>query len=340
MVLASPLLAVALVFATPALAEEEAAKSAWLQDFAAAQEKAKAENKDLLIDFTGSDWCVWCQRLDSEVFQADGFEGQVQEQFVLVKLDFPNDKSLVTEEIQKQNKGLMARYGVQGFPTIFLTDAAGTPYAKTGYERGGAENYLKHLAEKREAKSKFAEAVAGLAAHQGVEKAKKIDEALSIIDSELIFPFYVSHVDEILTLDAAGEAGLAKKYSEMKSAYLERVAMMELNETVGPYFESQDWDNALKAIDEFVAKYKGTMPSVAQQAMMAKVGVFMQQKKYDDAIGVVEQAKAFAPDSEIGAQADMIIAQIKMMAEQAKEGGDEEHSDDDGHDHGSDGDGN
>ena len=28
--------------------------------------KAKAENKLIFMDFTGSDWCIWCQRLDQE----------------------------------------------------------------------------------------------------------------------------------------------------------------------------------------------------------------------------------------------------------------------------------
>src|SRR5262245_57450056 len=34
----------------------------WLQDFAAAKEKAARENKDILLSFEGSDWCIWCQR--------------------------------------------------------------------------------------------------------------------------------------------------------------------------------------------------------------------------------------------------------------------------------------
>lgn len=335
MVLVTRILAAALFVATPAFAQDEVVRAdAWMQDFAAAQEKAKAENKDLLIDFTGSDWCVWCQRLDKEVFQAGDFEVKIQEQFVLVKLDFPNDKTLVTEEVQKQNKGLMGRFGVQGFPTIFLTDAAGTPYAKTGYQPGGPENYLTHVAEKKEAKTKFADAIAALGDVAGADRAKKLDEALATLDAEILLPFYVRYVDEILTLDAAGEAGLKTKYDAMKSEYAERTAMMELNEAVGPFFESEDWPGALKAVDEFVAKYKTSNPSIAQQAMMAKVGVFMQQKKFDDAVKAIEDAKALAPESELGKQADMIIQQIKMMASQPAEEEGEGHSEGDGHDHG------
>ena len=33
----------------------------------AAVAQAKEQGKDLLVDFTGSDWCAWCIRLDEEV---------------------------------------------------------------------------------------------------------------------------------------------------------------------------------------------------------------------------------------------------------------------------------
>ena len=60
-----------------------------MSDFEAAKAKAKAENKLLLVDFTGSDWCVWCKKLKAEVFDQDTFQTAAPEQFVLVELDFP-----------------------------------------------------------------------------------------------------------------------------------------------------------------------------------------------------------------------------------------------------------
>ena len=35
----------------------------WLTDVPTALQKAKQENKILLLDFTGSDWCGWCVKL-------------------------------------------------------------------------------------------------------------------------------------------------------------------------------------------------------------------------------------------------------------------------------------
>ena len=51
---------------TPAKAAEKTVKSetGWMTDFAAAQKLAKETKKPMLVDFTGSDWCPWCIRLD------------------------------------------------------------------------------------------------------------------------------------------------------------------------------------------------------------------------------------------------------------------------------------
>jgi uncharacterized protein YyaL (SSP411 family) len=45
----------------------------WLTDAPSAQEKAKRESKLVLLDFTGSDWCGWCMKLKSEVFDKPEF---------------------------------------------------------------------------------------------------------------------------------------------------------------------------------------------------------------------------------------------------------------------------
>ncbi|MBL7215575.1 MAG: thioredoxin family protein [Phycisphaerae bacterium] len=121
----------------------------WMTDFEKAKQTAREEDKDLLIDFAGSDWCYWCQRLDKEVFSKTAFLQEAGKQFVFVLLDFPNDKSGQTAEIQRQNERLARQFDVEGFPTVFLTDANGRPYARTGYMEGGAQTYLEHLRELR-----------------------------------------------------------------------------------------------------------------------------------------------------------------------------------------------
>ena len=50
------------------------ATEGWLTDMELATEKASKEGKHLLLDFSGSDWCGWCIRLDKEVFQKENWK--------------------------------------------------------------------------------------------------------------------------------------------------------------------------------------------------------------------------------------------------------------------------
>ena len=119
----------------------------WMTDFEAAKEKATAENKTLLLDFSGSDWCSWCIKLDEEVFQKSVWKEYAKAHLVQVLIDFPRDKSEQSEALQKQNNELGKQYAVRGFPTVLLLDEEGTLIEKTGYQRGGAENYVNHIKE-------------------------------------------------------------------------------------------------------------------------------------------------------------------------------------------------
>lgn len=124
----------------------------WLTDFAAAQQKAAGEGKDLLVLFTGSDWCGWCKKLDKEVFSKPGVIDRISQQFVPVFIDFPSNTSHQPAALQQQNNALAVQYGVVGFPTILLMKADGTAYATTGYREGGPEAFLEHLKELKSAK--------------------------------------------------------------------------------------------------------------------------------------------------------------------------------------------
>jgi thioredoxin-related protein len=116
----------------------------WETDFAAAKKRAKDENKPMLLDFTGSDWCGWCIRLKKEVFDTPEFEAYAKDNLVLVEVDLPQKKKLPAKE-QKQNEKLVEEYKVQGFPTIVLLNSKGREVNRTGYQEGGPVKYIEHL---------------------------------------------------------------------------------------------------------------------------------------------------------------------------------------------------
>lgn len=116
----------------------------WFTHYNAALAKAKTENKHVLINFTGSDWCGWCIRLRNEVFISPAFADFATTNLVCLEIDFPARKKL-SEPIAKQNEMLKQQFMVNGYPSIFLLDPGGKPIARTGYIAGGAELYVEHL---------------------------------------------------------------------------------------------------------------------------------------------------------------------------------------------------
>lgn len=120
------------------------AEATWLTDFAKAQAQAKADHKLVLVNFTGSDWCIWCKKLDAEVFTKPQFEQYAKEHLVLVTVDFPRRKTL-TEEVRKQNQTLAQKYNIEGFPTIVILNPEGKQVGELGYEPGGVDAFVKEL---------------------------------------------------------------------------------------------------------------------------------------------------------------------------------------------------
>lgn len=140
------LLAGAIFFSVVTHASPGGEDDAWMTDFEASKAKAEAEDKPMLVDFTGSDWCMWCIKLDKEVFSKEAFKKYAAENLILVEIDFPRQKSQ-SDELKAQNRALAEKYGVRGFPTILLLNAEGEVIKKTGYRPGGPEKYVEHLKE-------------------------------------------------------------------------------------------------------------------------------------------------------------------------------------------------
>ena len=125
------------------------AESTWLNDYKKAQQEAKASNKYLLLDFTGSDWCGWCKRLEKEILSQSQFENYARENLVLLEVDFPRAKPQ-SPELRKQNQELAQQYQIEGFPTIVVLNGDGQKlWQYDGYFPDGLAAFIAQLEKLR-----------------------------------------------------------------------------------------------------------------------------------------------------------------------------------------------
>lgn len=205
--------------AAPALAETE-----WMTDLPAAQERAAAEGKLVLVDFTGSDWCGWCVRLRKDVLDTPAFEEYAADKFVLDEVDVPQNPNF-DKELRARNEELCARYSIDGFPTLMVLTPQGTVVG--GFVGGRPD--LASVQEPLEAARANAEALKAAEAAEGVEKAKALLAVYRAIPEELQVSAGALR-EEIIALDAEDVTGM----QAMVAAGKQKTAMLtELEATHG-----------------------------------------------------------------------------------------------------------
>ncbi|MEO7934490.1 MAG: thioredoxin family protein [Chthoniobacterales bacterium] len=136
------LLALAFLLCTSVLSL--AGKAGWDDDYDKGLAKAKSESKLVLLDFTGSDWCGWCIKLDKEVFSEKAFKDYAKDNLVLVEIDFPRAKPQ-TKKLKEQNEKLSTQYNIEGYPTIVVLNKDGQKVGQLGYMEGGPEAFIAEL---------------------------------------------------------------------------------------------------------------------------------------------------------------------------------------------------
>ena len=304
------ILAVALVLGVFAVQTPEtfAAEEGWLVSFEEAKAAAAKEKKTIFMEFTGSDWCPPCMALAKNVLTQEAFKTQAPKNFVLLKLDNPRDKSKQSDAEKAQYPKLAAQYKVTGVPTVFLCDEQGRPFAKmVGYRAPGdpttsSQAYMANLLEQNKIRATRDAAFAKAADAEGVAKAKFLDEAISVIDTELAVAVYADTVKEIITLDADNTAGLRAKYEGIQQAGVIKAEIAKIRRSA----RGAKPADTIKAYDDLISKHKPTGETL-QEVLFAKSFAHFQAKQMVPAKSLLLEAKKLAPQSRIGKQVDSII---------------------------------
>ena len=131
-----------------AQAEFEVVKdSKWLTDYDKALNEAKKESKNVLVYFTGSDWCPPCKMLKTDLFDSIEFKA-LSEEYVLLYVDMPKNRDLLSPVQMAHNKEVMGKYNKKGvFPLLKIVNAKGNALDEySGYSMNGEiQNHLELL---------------------------------------------------------------------------------------------------------------------------------------------------------------------------------------------------
>ena len=321
--------------------EEPKAELPWVKDVAAAKKQAADEGKDLFINFTGSDWCGWCHKLDDEVFTHAAFVDEATKKFVFVFLDFPRDEALKAKVVDPElNEKLQDHYLVAGFPTIILATAEGKPYGRAGYNPGGPEAYLELLAEKQEG----GEVVKKLLADEKHEDVEALKAAFPVIaeNSFLAFPDYAWTLEAVEKLDPNGDLELKHFVDQERQRQLANAEQEELQKL---FPQSREEEPDRDAIIAFLVKSEHLNGPQFLNMCFGLSSWLLEQDRPEDAKALIARA-AQDPLAQEHPQAKDIVEKLtaradEMIAGPAEDGeedpgdedGEEDHDEDDeGHD--------
>ena len=139
--------------------------------FPATLEKAAKENKSAVLLFTGKAWCGPCQELEKTIILTEAFTAFAKKSIVFAVFDYPQSESPSAE-----NQKLAEEYGIEGFPTILVTDEKGLPYQRIQFTGQTKEVFIAEIEttiKRRGLKIKF------LASKDEAEKKKISDEFMA-----------------------------------------------------------------------------------------------------------------------------------------------------------------
>lgn len=121
----------------------------WKYNFEEAKKIASEENKNIIMIFSGSDWCAPCMRLEKNIWQSEEFIKEAAEKWVLLKLNFPRKKAnQLSPEQTNHNRALAEKFNREGsFPLVVVMSPSGKVLGKFGFKNISPTEYIAMLNE-------------------------------------------------------------------------------------------------------------------------------------------------------------------------------------------------
>ena len=116
----------------------------WEMNIDKAKNRAALENKNIILVFSGSDWCIPCMRLEKNIWESADFISYSKEHFIMLRADFPKKKAnALSKDQQADNDKLAETYNKDGlFPYVVILDKNGKIKGSTGYKNNTPAEYI------------------------------------------------------------------------------------------------------------------------------------------------------------------------------------------------------
>ena len=271
--------------------------------------------KDLMIEFTGSDWCPPCMQLRANVFSKPDFQKEAQKNFVLLELDYPRSKEQ-SAEVKAANQKLAEQYGVTGFPTVVFADASGKPFG--GFVGGRPrEDVMKAMQDALKNKEALQAAEANVAkASTDEAKVAALMEVLKLAPKDYVDNFYGDVKAEIKKLDKDDKSGL--KAADAHADQLKKEQKEVQDYLAGKMTANTTPAEALQVVKSYPNRDK-LLPETQQELLMMEFGTFLNSTgDVDGAVLILDKVAELKPGTEAGQQAPRIKAGILANKDRIK----------------------
>ncbi len=267
---------------------------------------AKAENRAILLDFTGKDWCPGYIYLTNKILTTETFDKAVGDKYVMVELDYPRDPKKIaamSDEKKQELEAILKAYKVSAFPCIVYLDADGLPYAIISEYTQTPEEYIANIVKRAEdARAARDAAFAKAAGQQGLEKAKTLVAALEALP-EACRDKYKAVLADIRANDPENTLG----YSRIEEDAARRLAQLDAWEkTLMAHFESQSGARtseancrATIAMCEEYLQQNDLIPEVRQKVLSIIVDGYSFMRNIPMIYASAHRAMNEMPDSEL-----------------------------------------
>jgi tetratricopeptide (TPR) repeat protein len=262
---------------------------------------AQKEGRDIMLEFTGKEWCPPCIHLRTKIMETAEFEKAVGDKYVLVEVIFPRLPSAVAAipaEQRNANEKLLVHHRIEtGLPTVLLLDEKGLPYAQVAGARRTTADYLKELEAAAAVRATRDAAFARAAGLQGMERATALAEGLNAVP-ENCRDKYTDVVNEINSLDPENTLGYAKVLTRHDNFLKQKAALDAIFQELRAKRSPEYYDDNIKALKKYL-ETPDLEPELAQMAWRALGDTYVFQRRFKEVYESYKKAYEAAPDSRL-----------------------------------------